>query len=88
MTDALRDAELLADAVLVAVADERQEAAALAGYHDLRDELSRDLHALVDRAAAYDWTMPELRELLVAISAAMRAEVAHLLARDPLPVAV
>jgi 2-polyprenyl-6-methoxyphenol hydroxylase-like FAD-dependent oxidoreductase len=87
ITDALRDAELLADAVLTAAADERQEAAALAGYHDLRDELSRDLHALVDRAAAYDWTMPELRDLLVAVSAAMRAEVAHLLARDPLPVA-
>jgi 2-polyprenyl-6-methoxyphenol hydroxylase-like FAD-dependent oxidoreductase len=87
MTDALRDAELLADAVLTAAADERQEAAALAGYHDLRDELSRDLHALVDRAAAYDWTMAELRELLVALSAAMRVEVAHLLARDPLPVA-
>jgi 2-polyprenyl-6-methoxyphenol hydroxylase-like FAD-dependent oxidoreductase len=51
MTDALRDAELLTDAVLTAAADERQEAAALAGYHDLRDELSRDLHVLVDRAA-------------------------------------
>jgi 2-polyprenyl-6-methoxyphenol hydroxylase-like FAD-dependent oxidoreductase len=87
MTDALRDAELLADAVLVAVGDPQQEAAALAGYHDLRDELSRDLHALVARAAAYDWTMAELRELLVAISAAMRAEVAHLLARAPLPIA-
>jgi 2-polyprenyl-6-methoxyphenol hydroxylase-like FAD-dependent oxidoreductase len=88
ITDALRDAELLADAVVLAVADERQEAAALGGYHDLRDELSRDLHALVDRAAAYDWTMPELRELLIAISTAMRAEVAHLLDRAPLPVAV
>jgi 2-polyprenyl-6-methoxyphenol hydroxylase-like FAD-dependent oxidoreductase len=87
MTDALRDAELLADAVLVAVDDPQQEAAALAAYHDLRDELSRDLHALVARAAAYDWSMAELRELLVAISASMRAEVAHLLARAPLPVA-
>jgi hypothetical protein len=32
--------------------------------------------------------MPELRDLLVALSAGMRAEVAHLLARDPLPVTV
>jgi flavin-dependent dehydrogenase len=84
MTDALRDAELLADALLVAIdtpaLDVEQEA--LRGYQDLRDELSLDLFTRVDHVASFDWHLDDLRHLLVGLSRAMRAEVDHLLDRD------
>jgi flavin-dependent dehydrogenase len=85
ITDALRDAELLADALVTGLDLDGREEEALGEYHDLRDALSRDLHELVDRAASYAWSMAELRPLLIDLSQAMRAEVTHLLDRDPLP---
>ena len=79
MTDALRDAELLARALLSegdgAVAAEQ----ALAGYQDLRDALAHPLLVLSDQVAAYDWDLARLRDLLLAVSAAMRPELACLL---------
>jgi flavin-dependent dehydrogenase len=93
MTDALRDAELLARAVVDVARGGASEEQALAGYQDTRDRLSRDLFAVADRVAAYDWEMDELRTLLLDVSKAMRAEVAHLMdldrrsARPPLEVA-
>jgi flavin-dependent dehydrogenase len=89
MTDALRDAELLADAIRAArteptVAAERE---ALAGYQATRDALSADLFARVDAVAAFDWTLSEVRHHLLALSRAMRPEVDHLLARDLAPAA-
>jgi flavin-dependent dehydrogenase len=87
MTDALRDAELLTNALLDAANDGTRvgEAAALAAYQARRDALSHDLFARVDRIAAYDWTLAELPEQLVLLSHAMRAEVAHLLDLDLVP---
>lgn len=82
MTDALRDAELLADAILCGSADPAREGEALAGYQDTRDALSADLFARVEAVAAYDWTLTELRDHLLALSRAMRPEVDHLLSRD------
>jgi flavin-dependent dehydrogenase len=84
MTDALRDAELLADALLAALdaVGPQAEAAALRGYQELRDELSLDLFTRVDRLASFDWHLDDLRPLLIGVSQAMRAEVDHLLARD------
>ena len=43
ITDALRDAELLADAVLAALPAARPGACALARYQDTRDRLSSEL---------------------------------------------
>jgi flavin-dependent dehydrogenase len=87
MTDALRDAELLTNALLDAANDGTRvgEATALAAYQARRDALSHDLFARVDRIAAYDWTLAELPEQLVLLSHAMRAEVAHLLDLDLVP---
>jgi flavin-dependent dehydrogenase len=84
MTDAMRDAELLADAIRDAFADPTGDAEreALAGYQTARDTLSADLFARVETVAAYDWTLAELRGHLLALSRAMRPEVDHLLARD------
>jgi flavin-dependent dehydrogenase len=73
ITDALRDAELLARAVLDG--DPRS-------YQHVRDELSLPLLSITDRIAGYRWDLAELRELLVELSAAMRPEVKALLGLD------
>jgi 2-polyprenyl-6-methoxyphenol hydroxylase-like FAD-dependent oxidoreductase len=76
LTDALRDAELLARAVDVALRCEDRMSHALAMYQATRDQLSHRIFALTDRIAGYRWTGAELRELLLAFSGAMRDEVA------------
>jgi 2-polyprenyl-6-methoxyphenol hydroxylase-like FAD-dependent oxidoreductase len=80
MTDALRDADLLAGALLAAAggADDR---VALAGYQATRDGLSAELFAVTERVAAYDWDDDELEPLLRRVSAAMSDEVDFLAAR-------
>lgn len=75
MTDALRDAELLARAIISAPPGGRQRVAALQDYERTRDELSMPLFDLTDRIAGYHWDLAEVRDLLYAVSAAMRAEV-------------
>lgn len=82
ITDALRDAELLADAV-TAIAGGVDEEHALAAYHRTRDRLSMELHEATGELAAYDWDLDRAREILLAMSKAMKAEVEALLALDP-----
>jgi flavin-dependent dehydrogenase len=77
ITDAVRDAELLARAVLAAPPGPARDDA-LRGYEDTRNRRSQPLFALTDRIASYGWDLPELRDLLPALSAAMRPEVAEL----------
>ena len=72
ITDALRDAELLADAV--AEGGER----ALARYQERRDELARGIFSISDRIASYEWSLAELETLHLALSAEMKREVAML----------
>ena len=90
ITDALRDAELLAHAVLAASAGPESEATALAGYQATRDRLSHRLLAATERVAAYDWDADGIRTLLREVSAAMTDEVEHLhaLPRPPRAAAV
>jgi flavin-dependent dehydrogenase len=73
ITDALRDAELLARAVV----DGNPRA-----YEHQRDELSLPLLSVTDRIAGFRWDLAELRELLVELSRAMRPEVEALRALD------
>lgn len=82
MTDALRDAELLADAI----AD--GSAQALARYQEERDQLSRDVFEVTDEIAAYAWSLDELRGLHLRLNAAMVAEVTHLSALPALAASV
>ncbi len=82
ITDALRDAELLADAVLQAPHSGRAQLDALREYERTRDQLSEPLFDITERIASYQWDLAELREHLVALSQAMRAEVDALLALD------
>ncbi|MCB2136475.1 MAG: NAD(P)/FAD-dependent oxidoreductase [Rhodobacteraceae bacterium] len=64
ITDALRDAELLADAVV---------AGTVADYPALRNALSSEFFALTDRLAGLDWTMGEVQNIHYALNRAMKA---------------
>jgi len=81
ITDALRDAELLADAAAAALGGGGD--AALAVYAEERDEVSLPMAEIVDRVAGYRWTLAELREHLMELSKAMGREVELLTARQP-----
>jgi flavin-dependent dehydrogenase len=78
MTDALRDAELLADAITERPTDGSTEAIAFARYQQTRDRLSSDLFAATEDVAAYEWTPDTIETLLRRVSAAMTDEVSHL----------
>ncbi|MGH9134123.1 MAG: NAD(P)/FAD-dependent oxidoreductase [Ilumatobacteraceae bacterium] len=84
LTDALRDAELLARAVLVSDAGTRERSEALAGYQATRDRLSLPLFDTVDIIASHRWTDAEIPHLLVDLSTAMAEEVQTLAALDAL----
>lgn len=81
MTDALRDAELLADAVLEALAGVVPEAVALARYQAVRDRLSHRFLDATEALASYDWDLERLRGLLRQVSSATSDEVEYLQAR-------
>jgi 2-polyprenyl-6-methoxyphenol hydroxylase-like FAD-dependent oxidoreductase len=79
LTDALRDAELLARAISSA-ASGADEAGALSEYHRTRNQVSLPLFDVVDTIAGMRWTDAEIPELLLRLSSAMTDEV-ELLAR-------
>jgi flavin-dependent dehydrogenase len=79
ITDALRDAELLARAVGAG------GAAALFEYERLRDRLSLPLLEVTESIAGYAWDTEEIRALVLAESHAMKPEVAALRALDAPP---
>jgi flavin-dependent dehydrogenase len=70
ISDALRDAELLADAVVQG--GER----AMAAYESRRDDLSIPLFDVTDRIASLSWSSAELKSLHLALSDEMKREVA------------
>lgn len=72
ITDALRDASLLAEA-----AAEGTEAA-FARYAARRDDLSVPLLNVTDEIAGYDWTLEEVKAMHLRLNAAMKREVAVL----------
>ncbi|HKE97399.1 MAG TPA: FAD-dependent monooxygenase [Actinomycetes bacterium] len=75
ITDALRDAELLARAVGEIHGGTATEAAALAAYQRTRDRLGGPLFTTVDRIASYRWDTDQLRRLLLQLSSAMSDQV-------------
>lgn len=64
ITDALRDAQILADSWAAGRLDQ---------YAVTRDALSQDLLRLSDTIAAYDWTLPQLAELHQSLNLTMKA---------------
>jgi flavin-dependent dehydrogenase len=83
MTDALRDAEVLADAILDALSGVLPEAAALARYQATRDRLSNRLFDATEALASFDWDLAKIRSLLRDVSSAMSDEVDHLRVLPP-----
>jgi flavin-dependent dehydrogenase len=75
ITDALRDAELLARAVLDAPDGGPAQLDALRHYQQSRNRLSEHLFDITERIAGYQWDLVELRGLLRALSRAMQPEV-------------
>jgi flavin-dependent dehydrogenase len=71
ITDALRDADLLARAVLDG------SAPAYARYQEERDSLSRPLFEVTDAIAGLDRSLDEVKELHGRLSDAMKAEARH-----------
>ena len=76
ITDALRDAELLARAVAEG-SDEALEA-----YQATRNGLAAGLLDVTDQIASFDWDVDEVKELHLQLSKEMKAEVGHILALD------
>ena len=78
ITDALRDAELLARAIM------QGTTAALTGYETTRDDLSRRLFDVTDEIASLAWTDEQVQALHRAFSAEMSREVRALATLEPL----
>ena len=81
MTDALRDAELLANAVL------RGGEGALADYQAERDELSLPLFEATDAIASFAWDLDALKEHHLLLNRAMKAEVSRIALLSSRPLA-
>jgi 2-polyprenyl-6-methoxyphenol hydroxylase-like FAD-dependent oxidoreductase len=75
LTDALRDAELLARALAAAATGESTETEALSEYQATRDRLSMPLFTVVDTIAGQRWTDAEIPGLLYRLSEAMNDEM-------------
>jgi flavin-dependent dehydrogenase len=77
ITDALRDAELLARAIARGTHD------ALSEYQVTRDALSRGLFQLTDAIASLEWDLEAVKALHLDLSREMGKEVEALNALDP-----
>jgi 2-polyprenyl-6-methoxyphenol hydroxylase-like FAD-dependent oxidoreductase len=78
ITDALRDAELLVNALLDSMAGGIPEPEALRAYQATRDRLSSRLFGATEAVAAYDWDGGAARTLVREVSTAMGDEVEFL----------
>jgi 2-polyprenyl-6-methoxyphenol hydroxylase-like FAD-dependent oxidoreductase len=83
LSDAYRDAELLAGAIHHALRGDRDEGTALAGYQRQRDQALRDIFELTCALASYP-SVPQFVQLQKRLSAAIDVEAAALAAR-PVP---
>jgi 2-polyprenyl-6-methoxyphenol hydroxylase-like FAD-dependent oxidoreductase len=77
ISDALRDAEWLADAAARGGDD------ALVGYEVRRDELAREMLALTDAVASFDWDLEQVQRLHLDLSREMNREVEVILGAQP-----
>ena len=85
ITDALRDAELLATAVAAGASSEPAAAIALASYQAQRDRIAWPMHSIVDRLASHEWDLAEVRRLLRELASVMADEVEAIRCFDPAP---
>jgi 2-polyprenyl-6-methoxyphenol hydroxylase-like FAD-dependent oxidoreductase len=74
LSDAFRDAELLARAVVAAPDPGPAQGYALADYRAQRAALAHPLLDVTERIAAFEWDLTEIRQLLIQLSAVMNDE--------------
>jgi 2-polyprenyl-6-methoxyphenol hydroxylase-like FAD-dependent oxidoreductase len=82
-TGALRDAELLARAVVDGFGTDATLAAALEQFETTRNELALPIFDVVDRIASHQWDDGEIAERLLQLSSARATEVETLAALEP-----
>jgi flavin-dependent dehydrogenase len=87
ITDALRDAELLARATVAMFSGHASEAEAMTDFATTRDRLSLPLFDVVDTVASQAWSADEIGGLLLQLSTSMNEEVEVLASLDAAPVA-
>src|SRR5262249_13203863 len=85
LTDALRDAELLARALLDCDLGDASLDAAVEQYESTRDRLSIPRFDVVDRIASHEWDGDEMATLQLQLSSATANEVEALAALEPDP---
>ena len=78
MTDALRDAELLAAAA------EQGSSNAFAEYAAQREEMSHTLFEVTDAIASFDWNLDTLRQRHLELNTAMKHEAEYIARLRPL----
>jgi flavin-dependent dehydrogenase len=83
MTAALRDAELLANAVDQGLRGPLPMQAAMAAYERTRDDIARPLLQTSDAIARFNWKLSDLQSLHLALSRDMKRE-AHVLQALPM----
>jgi len=86
IADALRDAELLARAVVAAASGEVSEREAMSDYQFVRDRLTLPLLEAADAISAYDWGDDEINVLLRDLSSSMAADLEVVVGFDPIDV--
>jgi 2-polyprenyl-6-methoxyphenol hydroxylase-like FAD-dependent oxidoreductase len=84
ITDAFRDAELLARAVVAGAASDQAMRIALCRYQAERDGHALLMHPIVDRLASHQWDLAQVQQLLREISSVMADDVEGIRALDPL----
>lgn len=77
ITDALRDAEFLADAAFDG------SARAFEDYMRIRDELSLPFFEATEAVASFDWDLAGVQDLHQTLNGIMKLEVGHLASLDP-----
>jgi flavin-dependent dehydrogenase len=83
LTDGLRDAELLAHAVIDGIGDDASLDAALQQYEATRDRLSLPRFDVVERIVSHDWDSDEMAALQLQLSSSMADEFEVLAALEP-----
>jgi 2-polyprenyl-6-methoxyphenol hydroxylase-like FAD-dependent oxidoreductase len=78
ITQALRDAQILAEAVLADHGGVEPIGEALARYERIRDDLSAGLFTATDAISSYDWDLDTVQLLLRRLASAMSREVEFL----------
>ena len=86
ITDAFRDAELVARAVVVGAASDHAMRIALCRYQAERDRLALPMHPIVDRLASHQWDLAQVQQLLRGLSSVMADDVEGIRAFDPVGV--